>query len=144
MLDRSTRTFIPLLLLGLLCGHGCGQSKPVVTGKVTYKTNPLTSGEVHFVGKNDTKPRSALIGPEGKYEIIDAPLGEVRIAVVSIKSAGPPAGPSVGGKGKKTAGGAGPSERRSAIPTRYNNHNTSAITLIVVPGTQSFDIELRD
>jgi len=111
---------------------------------VTYKTKPLTSGEVHFIGQSDTKPRSALIGPEGKYEINNAPLGEVRIAVVSIKSAGPPAGPSVGGKGKKADRDGGPAERQSAIPTKYKDPKTSGLTFTVVPGAQAFDIELKD
>jgi hypothetical protein len=135
------------LLLALFCTCGCGGSKAVVRGKVTYKNNPLTSGEVRFIGKSGTVPRAALINPEGMYRIDDAPIGEVRVAVVSLKTTDTFAAPIIGGKGVagksgKTSDGA--SSRPSAIPKKYDDVKTSGLTYTVSSGSQTIDIELKD
>jgi hypothetical protein len=134
------------LLLAFFCTCGCGGSKAVVRGKVTYKNNPLTSGEVRFIGKTGTVPRAALINPEGMYRIDDAPIGEVRVAVVSFKTTGTFAAPIIGGKGKagtgKTSDGA--ASRPSAIPEKYKDVKTSGLTYTISSGSQTIDIELKD
>ena len=84
MANPTARTVF-FFLACTICLPGCGDSKPFVRGKVTYKSSPLTSGEVSFIGKSGT-PRSALITSEGTYEINDAPLGEVTVTVVSFKT----------------------------------------------------------
>ena len=116
---------------------GCGQGKSVVKGKVTYKNQVLTSGEVHFVGSQGT-PRSALIDPDGSFVVEDPPLGQVNVAVVAFenKEAG---GPTVE-KGNSLA------LRRPAniIPPKYNDVKTSGLSYTLSAGTQTIEITLTD
>ncbi len=132
-------------VFALVCSFllsGCGPSEPVVRGRVTYKDQPLTSGEVRFFPSSGPS-RSALINAEGMYEIKNAPEGDVRIAVISQKSAGTPVGPKA--SVKKPAADAAPLERpKSAIPEKYNDPKTSGLTYTVTQGAQSHDIELKD
>jgi hypothetical protein len=144
-MPRKT-VFFPFLAV-LLCASGCGDSKATVRGTVTYKNSPLTSGEVRFIGKSGTVPRAGLIGPDGRYEIIDAPVGEVQVTVVCIKSDGPLTQVNMGGK---TADGKSvrkrdtkPSPRTSAIPTKYNDPKTSGLLFTITTGSQSIDIALK-
>jgi hypothetical protein len=137
------------LLLAFFSIPGCGQSKAVVRGKVTYKNNPLTSGEVVFIGKPGTVPRAALINSDGMYRLDDAPTGEVKVTVVSFKTKGPVSAPAVGGKiigktdsGKLTSDAALP--RSSAIPDKYKDPKTSDLAFTVSLGSQTIDIELKD
>src|SRR6516164_2856495 len=97
------KTSVSVLVLVSVCISGCGSSTTVVRGKVTYKDKPVTSGEVNFLSATGLPSRSGLIGADGSYEIRDAPLGEVKITVVSYKSA-ESAKPTVGEKGKKLGG----------------------------------------
>jgi hypothetical protein len=122
------------------CCAGCGPSPPVVKGKVTYKNSPVTSGEVRFVSAASGVSRSGLIAPDGSYEVRDAPLGEVKIAVVSYKSSGAAAKPTIGEKriDSSTPG------LRPALPTKYASAASSGLVYTVTPGGQSFDIELKD
>src|SRR5262245_22211253 len=74
---------VVVLLLAAVLTLGCG-SRPVVSGKVTYKQDVLTTGEVSFIGA-DGRSRSGLIGPDGRYEVVDPPTGEVTIVVVATR-----------------------------------------------------------
>jgi hypothetical protein len=136
MARRSLASLLSLLTC-IVTISGCGDSKAVVRGKVTYKNSPLTSGEVHFVGKSTS--RSALIMPTGAYEMKDAPLGEVRVAVVSNKNPGKPFGPTL-----RSPQDSGPVPVASAIPSKYNDAKTSGLVFTISTGRQSIDIELKD
>jgi hypothetical protein len=131
---------ISFLLAILVCVGGCGSSTPVVRGKVTYKNNPVTSGEVRFLSETGLPGRAGLISSAGTYEIRDAPLGDVKVAVISYKSAGA-AKATVGEKGKKSGSRPG---FESAIPAKYADFAISGLTYTVTSGSQSFDIELKD
>lgn len=132
-----------LAVYGLILAlSGCNPSQATVKGKVTYQNKPLHSGEVHFIGEKGPS-RSALIGPLGTFEIKDAPIGEVKVAVVSYKSQGTLKGPSVGKKKNDEE----PDEvaaRTSAIPTKYNDSKTSELVFTISPGTQTIAIDLKD
>ncbi len=135
-----------LFLVGVLMVSlpGCGQSQAVVRGRVTYNSNPLTSGQVHLVGGNGPA-RSGFISSEGTYEIRDAPVGEVKAAVVSYKSAGTSKGPTVGKADPDAEQVVNePAPRASAIPTKYNDVKTSGLAYTISLGRQTIDIELKD
>lgn len=124
-----------------LCG--CGPSQATVRGKVTYQNKPLSSGEVHLVGEKGMS-RSALIDPVGAFEVKDAPIGQVKVAVVSYKGpAGQLKGPIVG---KKKADEE-PEEivpRQLAIPEKYKDVKTSELAYTISSGTQTIAIDLKD
>jgi hypothetical protein len=140
------KTVFFLILAVLLCASGCAEQKATVKGTVTYKNSPLTSGEVRFIGKTGTVPRAALIASDGSYQIDDAPLGEVHVAVVSLKGAGSVFPPMMGGKtsDKKSVPGKESKRPTSAIPAKYNDPKTSGLVFTITTGSQSIDIPLKD
>lgn len=92
------------------CG-GCGPSGASVTGTVSYKGQPLTSGFVIFqpeVGNLSQSP----IAPDGSYRIEGVSPGRVAVAVTG------PTKPAVGPDGVSADGPAvgGP---QVYIPERY-------------------------
>jgi hypothetical protein len=101
LLTLSTST----LLLAGGCGPGV-KDRGIVHGKVTFRGEPLTVGTVQFV-TSDNRTGSAMIKEDGTYEMPDAPVGEVQIAVtVPVKggiSTAMKGGP--GGVGTKGAPG---------------------------------------
>src|SRR5262249_43114319 len=81
--SRPWRPALRLLALALLAG-GCSSSG-TVTGKVTYKGEPLGSGKVAFYSANATA--TGDIDASGNYTIPKAPLGPVRVTVETIAPA---------------------------------------------------------
>jgi len=71
-----------LVVFGVtLALSGCGKSTGSVSGKVTYKGEPLPSGTVTFV--TDAGVVSSPIAVDGTYSIPKAPLGTVAITVTT-------------------------------------------------------------
>jgi hypothetical protein len=96
-LSGLTLPVFALLLTG--CGGGVGD----ITGKVTYKGNPVVHGSVGFVGA-DGIPRSTRINPDGTYTVKDVAVGEAKITVQSPKPVAQVAG-AKGGHGGGRPGG---------------------------------------
>jgi hypothetical protein len=120
---------------------GCG-GKPAVSGTVTYKSAPLSTGEVSFVSGSGS--RSGLISAGGRYEIADPPEGEVTVIVTSTKietKAGGPGSP-LGGAAKFEDIKSGVA--KSLIPTKYNDVKTSPLRYTVGSGKQTNNIALED
>lgn len=154
LLSRTVRTAVGTLTLALLVAvAGCGPKTGTVSGKVTYKGEPLKGGNVIFASE---KGQSLLapIGEDGTYTIQNVPVGEAKIAVktkhlgivaamAKMKGAGGPPQDTSGGVGapKKLT----PEEavrRFVAIPAQYEDTETSGLTFTVKGGSQSHDIPL--
>lgn len=75
-----------LFLLPLLVLVGCGKSKNgsvTVKGIVSYKGAPLPGGSIRFVdAKDKSNHNTTVIRGDGTYELIKAPLGDVKVAVI--------------------------------------------------------------
>jgi hypothetical protein len=86
---------LPALLaaLPLVCAAGCSPKTATVSGKVTVNNKPVTAGVITFYPDEESgaKPASANIKADGTYEVGNAPVGKVKVAV------GPPPGPPPGG-----------------------------------------------
>jgi len=134
-------------LLLALVAVGCAPPTASVSGTVTFKGQPLPSGTVLFHGA-DGRVEHSLIDGEGKYTVVNAPLGQVRITV-QAHAAAPPGLPSKGGKppaapaelatsGKETRDG-----KFVAIPPRYLDPDRSRLTCTVSAGPQTHTIELH-
>ena len=135
-----------LLLLLVLPISGCGGGRPsgTVTGTVTYKGAPLTTGKVIFYGANN-QVASAAIGDDGKYEAIKVPLGPVKVAVDTPP---PPSAAAVKAAkaGKKRFERGNPitvPENTVSIPAKYANPEQSGFSLTVKEGSQPYDIDLK-
>jgi hypothetical protein len=66
---------VPLLLLITgVAGGGCSSGNPLgavpVTGKVTYKGQPVAGATVSFLGEGDTRPATAVTASDGSYALM--------------------------------------------------------------------------
>ena len=140
-----------LWLLPLLaCTAGCGA--PKVSGKVTYKGEPLHMGQVLFTATNGWTG-SSQINEDGTYSIPSVPPGQAKIAVdcpyfEEGKNASSPAArrhgqrPPMSEEAKK--GSAGVKEYPPVkIPDKYKKPETSGLTLEVTGGRQTHNIDLQ-
>jgi hypothetical protein len=140
---------------------GCGSSTNV-TGKVTYKGNPVSTGSITLVASNGTV-YSGVLGTDGTFSIPDVPTGDVQVAVVGANPATgtkpPPAGRSAGGGGGGPTPGVGrggpapggvetaPSETPPVatgpvLPPEYGDPRTSGLTAKIKAG-QPLNIDLK-
>lgn len=160
---RFQRCLSVFLLSSLLVfAAGCGKTG-TVSGKVTYKGQPLTAGMVQFFPQNKGGDFSSAIKEDGSYSISKLPPGPVKISVTSnttspLDNMPPMGGRGVAAKGMKEAekmmkkskgegeggGGGNPFESKKgvAIPANFGNPETSNLKLDVTGGSQPHDIKL--
>jgi len=158
LLPKAPSTCAGLLVLATLSAVGCGGGTGTVTGKVTYNGNPLKGGEVWYVSEASKQTLSAQIGEDGTYTVNQVPVGPAKIVVKTKQLlvqayAGPPAGRGGAGKGKEPkhtneGGYEKPSNEDAkrkfvAIPTRYEDAETSGLTYTVRRGSQNNDVKLE-
>ena len=137
---------VPLLAV-IFAVVGCGPSKGTVSGTVTFKGKPVTSGSVSLFG-SDNIQYSSQISPDGTYSIPDVPGGPAKFLVVSpnpndaarqrVRTGG---GPLDGPAG----GGATPVVPKSSwveIPETYGDPATSGLTG-TVNGPTTINLELK-
>lgn len=122
-------------LLVAVAAAGCGRSGPQtipISGRVTYKGQPLTQGEVRYV-PDDPGARQArgTLDSSGKFRLTTFALndgampGGYRIAIISLE-------PHAGEPGRDESQAAAPPRaipaRKSRIPQRYASADTSGLT----------------
>jgi hypothetical protein len=111
-----------LLVLGL---PGCGPDFGQVSGKVLYHNQPLTSGDVLFIGA-DKQPVYGRIQEDGTYTVEKIITGPATIAVVSHNRTPFP-----------RAGGTAPQ-----LPEQFQKPEQSGLTYVVHKGPQEHIIDL--
>jgi hypothetical protein len=144
---RAVRVMRSLAFIGACFGltflMGCGggdAKKATISGKVTYKGAPLAGGTLKLVPTSGGSSYPVYIKPDGAFQVTDAPVGNMQVAIESTGSGtgattdstkmAPPAG---GGRPVATpAPSNGP-----VIPARYNNPKTSGLTWDVKAGRNS-------
>lgn len=138
----STSTLLATLVLLAGCGgDSAGPKVGTMTGKVTYKGVPLTTGTVQVHGA-DGRGGSGPITPDGTYTVGDAPLGDVTITVKVVASAmagmkpvaRPPGTPAMPGESDKPP---------VIIPANYGDKAKSGLTFTIKSGTQTNNIDLK-
>jgi hypothetical protein len=114
-----------------------------VTGKVTAlnphsgEVEPVPFGHVYCHHLDSDRPFAGAI-VEGRYEVRGVPAGEVKVLVLSPQPDPDDPGDPV------NDGGFRPDPRKwFPLPKRYEEVDATPLKLVVRPGTQSFDIELR-
>jgi hypothetical protein len=142
-----------LLVAVALTATGCGASYGDVTGKVTYKNKPLTSGSVQLMASDGS--HTATIEEDGTYTIKNVPVGEAKVAVSARDEAkAREFGKAITGKGG--ARGAGADKRPtgvrqpyevpknlSLIPEKYGDFDQSNLRVNVERGGTTFNIDLK-
>jgi hypothetical protein len=140
-------------LLVLLTALGCGPGSATVSGRVTYQGEPLTAGDLIIYGANG-QIQSGQISADGTYAIYKAPVGDVKMAVLTPKELPPqrpePAGVPQGKKGgrKKTLVNvevpAPPPVKIVPIPDRYKEPDKSGLNFTLKRGEQTIDLNLKE
>jgi hypothetical protein len=136
------------LLAALACplAGGCGVRTTTVTGRVTYRGQPVANGSVILYCADKQIVRGNL-GAGGAFAIPNVPPG---VATVTVQThARVPAGlqiaqdppPSSGGPVLPTPGQRDPEQL--PIPPRYALPDESGLTVSVGNGPVTFDIDLK-
>jgi len=150
---------LPLLLLGavvLIVGCSKGGGVPArVSGKISYKGQPIKAGTMHFVTREGTS-YTAQITNDGTYTATDLPEGEM-IVTVETESVNPHAKGSTSKDADRRmksmdareppagAGGSPKSENAYIkIPDKFSKANTSPKSVTLTAGRQVVDIDLTD
>ncbi|MFO0938779.1 MAG: hypothetical protein U0798_19930 [Gemmataceae bacterium] len=116
---------------------GCQKSSVArsnVSGKVSYKGQPLTIGSVQFFPEDGNKPQIATIGRDGVYRLSEAISGKYQLAIIT------PEKPADGKKAIKRPSAPDP----VYIPAKYSKPSTSNLSYEVTKQSTTFDIELTD
>lgn len=146
--SRCRHGALLLLALAILGCHS--RATATVTGRVTYRGQPLTTGQVTFVYV-DGQMASARIKSDGTYTIYRAPVGRVRILVASKPRFTPLAKGPGGGEADPNPLGADESETAATllplgpsepIPEHYSRPDPSNPVYGVRRGEQTYDIVL--
>lgn len=145
-----TRLIRPAVLLAALALTGCGEKTTEVSGKVTYKGKPVTSGVVTILD-GGSAPKAGAIQPDGTFRVSGVRLGTYKVAVSSPPPPGSePARRPAGGrdadddKVPTAVAPASPEVIKTwvALPEKYGDPAKSDLTVDVKAG-QSLDIDLQ-
>lgn len=156
MKSISMYATIPILLLVL---GGCGGSSAgvhaKVSGKITYKGQPIKGGKMLFVTADGTG-YPATINSDGTYSATDLPTGEMIITVEteSLKKSKGTGGASeqrytqMQGSMKAPADRAGGTPNNDElyvkIPVKYATSSTSTLTFTMKSGRNVVSFDLTD
>jgi len=141
---RSAMQVSSLVIFVLLAG--CGPSYNKVNGTVSYKGKNLTMGTITFYSGDGKTKSFTTIGSNGFYELIDPPLGKVRVGI-AVKP--PPSVKLIPGKDKegikpKAIIGDTPSTpvEPVLIPVEYADPGKSGLTAELSSGSNTHNIDL--
>jgi hypothetical protein len=146
---RAFRVFVGcalILAVGLLAGCGGGKKKLSLSGKVTYKGEPVTGGSVTLHPTDGkTKPLTAPLNADGTYSVTPPALGEMKVAISteSVRGQTGDRYPMMKGKDKGSAD-ASKMFKYKEIPTKYANPETSKLSVTIVDGPNVKDFDLTD
>ncbi|HEY7328806.1 MAG TPA: carboxypeptidase-like regulatory domain-containing protein [Gemmataceae bacterium] len=126
------------------CAGGKSSSGATLSGKVTYKGEPLTGGTITVRSADGDKQLPGIISPDGTYIISGASPGEmtVMIETESIKgktgvSYKAPPGQTAPDMGVKL-------EKYVKIPKSYGDPNTTPFRVTLKKGSQKKDFDLNE
>jgi hypothetical protein len=155
-----------LVLLVLVGCANRSQAPARISGRVTYKGQPVKAGNITFHTAENT-PFPSSLGTDGSYEIVDMATGPMTVTVEtesmnpekkaqSYPTRGNPAGSKAAAMdamriaAEKESGGGGPMSKEEMaaryvkIPEKYSSPKTSGLTVNISNGRQSKDFELTD
>jgi len=132
----------------------CGSNAPValeesgstLEGTVTHNGRPVQFALILVQSASGTgSPASGNAGPEGKYKIMNVPVGEVKVAVNTdagmgdLMTARMQGGEYTGPDGKK--------KKRvnldyNQVPKKYHTPESTTITTTINKGSNTFDIDV--
>jgi hypothetical protein len=123
---------------------GCSQKRKTTTvsGRVTYKGEPVSVGAIYFHGSDD-QVAMGTISKDGGFTVTDVPLGNVRVSLQvrdpgvyaqQLKQAGNNLDPN-----EATGQGAGV----SSIPPKYADPQTSELVYRIDSKPSPIEVKLE-
>jgi hypothetical protein len=159
------------LVFGLAAGCNRSNTPAKVTGRVTYKGQPVKAGNITFHSENMGSFSSSL-SLDGAYEIVDMPAGTMTVTVETDsmnpdkKVPGYPGAPGRRASGQGAAKGAAIDNERAAaekragvggplspdemrarfvkVPKKYSDPTASPLKATIEGGRQTKDFDLTD
>lgn len=124
---------------------GCNRSEPLgrVYGQVTFQGEPVTAGLLVFSNHQKGVHMTAELGSDGSYELQTAggfglPLGTYKVAVNT-----PIPEPPVYGAPNSIPANKPRANSYVNIPEKYQDFETSGLSITVEKGDNQFDIEMN-
>jgi hypothetical protein len=153
---RKCSLYLPFSVLVALaalvgCKSGNPNSPSSVSGKVSYKNEPVKGGTITFITKEGISFLRP-IGTDGSYNSTDMPVGDYTV-VVETESLNPDKKVPAYGGGRGGAGGGmspAPQGRESAggsyvkIPTKYSDKKSTSLKATLTKGVNTKDFDLTD
>jgi hypothetical protein len=150
MLTQTVGLNYRIFLAATIAVAGCsGQSGLApVSGKVTYKGQPVSGATVLFMGNENTRPATAVSGSDGSYSLmtLDA-KGAMpgNYAVVVTKTDAPPAGEPPSMEDAAKAANRPPPPPKELLPAKYSDATKSPLKVEVKLGqSNTIDLTLAD
>ncbi len=142
---KGLTKFFCLFLVASASVLGCGSPTAIVTGKVTYKGKPVTSGVVVFIDDVGRATLPANVQSDGTFDINRASPGRVK---VSFDNLAPPPLPKAepgsplaeDAEFKQMAAAV---ENYTATPPKYKDPTKSGIVFDLKPGRNECNIDLK-
>ena len=137
-------------LIGCSPDDGVGKRFPV-SGKVTYKGQPLKSGTIDFLPEDPktARPATGEIQENGSYSLTTqtpgdgAMGGKYKVAISAFEVDKSKTGtPPQGGSADQVV--VGLAKSKSLIPIKYSGTDTSGLSATVAPGSTKFNFDLKD
>ena len=123
------------ILLAIVLVAGCEKPGPIrsnIIGTVSYRGEPLTTGEVQFFSAGGGEPSRAVIGRDGTYRMSETLSGQYRVAITT------PTKPAAGKKASARPNAPTP----VYIPNKYAKPDTSGLTANVPETNTTIDFKL--
>jgi hypothetical protein len=132
---RLTRLTMGLMAVAFLLSSGCGgKSLAKVTGKVTYKDQPLTSGDINFLSRETGAAAMAKIDSSGTFTLPEIEPG--KYAVYFTATTAEPMAP-----------GSRPAAKQAPVtlPKKVRDPNLSDLTVTIKSGDNpDVKVEIKD
>lgn len=139
-MNRTKRTAAQVALLGLaLLAAGCAPGFGDVSGKVTYKGQPVVGATITFYDAGKNTP-SATIDADGKYTLQKVAAGPAKVVILTPMN--------IVFKGMEGSGGekmGADRPKTPKIPAKYSDPEKSGLGFDVKGGgAQTKDFDLTD
>ncbi|MGL6097300.1 MAG: hypothetical protein ACRC7O_16065 [Fimbriiglobus sp.] len=126
----------------LLTAVGCSEPTPSVTGKITFRGNPIQLGRVKFISSQGNAC-DANLREDGSYSIRPAQPGVMKVVVTGGAAPRLPPRPPGKGKGKAGPPAVPPQQVASeALPKEYGKKETTKLSVELKPGPNEFSYDI--
>jgi len=138
-------SLIAVFFAGTFCAIGCSTRVASVSGKVTYKGEPLPAGSIVLHSKEGTQTYSGTIRPDGTFTITGAARGTMVVTIDNswLKNE---EGMKAQGVDPKMLEKMMPKDQGMylAIPAKYADPKTSPLVWEIETIGESKDFDLND